>query len=201
MRTRDLAAEMRAAVGALNRPQAEALVQLGVDPLDIAIFEMVGVARVRIDDKSRLDEPNDDGPLAYISPVCCAHPAAGPEAADVWRSVRFGGLCDLIAWRHPGRWFLRVGSADWLGSIPPQFLDPDAVPIWRSPLNWFRARCTGLMLLTGDPGTAHRLLMDCAGGIVPEDEVHGRELRRLLERPYPIPPILPPRHGKVRDAA
>jgi hypothetical protein len=49
--------------------------------------------------------------------------------------------------------------------------------------------CTGLVLLTADQSENFLLLSNCLGGIVAEDEVHARQLRRIVERPFPGPAV------------
>jgi hypothetical protein len=71
----------------------------------------------------------------------------------------------------PDRWALRRGIASWLGACEPQYLDPDPVPVWRTPLGWLRAGCRGLVLLTEDKTDRYRCL-SMLGSIVAEDQAH-----------------------------
>jgi hypothetical protein len=114
------------------------------------------------------------------------------EAHDPPHTVRAGELVDLVAWhpRHPHRWALRTGAAEWLGAIEPQYLDPEPVPVWRSPLAWLRVGCVGLVMLSPDPPAAYRVLSGCRGGIVAEDPQHAAALRATLARPWPAPQII-----------
>ena len=60
-------------------------------------------------------------------------------------------------------------------------MDPAPVPIRRSVLSWFRAGCTGLVLLSRDPAVRYRLLMDCRGDVIAEDMAHAAKLRQALK--------------------
>ena len=104
-------------------------------------------------------------------------------------NLHLGNLVDLVAWdpRTPREWAQRTGPADWLGCVPPQYLAPEPVRIWRSVLNWFRAECNGLVVLSRDPAVVYRLLMEFGGGILAEDRDHVAEPGRVLKGPWPIP--------------
>lgn len=108
-----------------------------------------------------------------------------------------------MAWR-PDRLDVvatRVGAATWLGAIPPQYLAPVPVSVWRHPLGWLRVGCRGLVLLTTDLAEVSRVLFECLGGLEAEDERHAAELRRTLTRPWPQPAVWAckrPRHDAWR---
>jgi hypothetical protein len=123
-------------------------------------------------------------PVRVDSPVL-------PEAADPAAAVSAGAIVDIVAChpRHPGRWALRTGVAEWLGAIPPQYLEPDPVQIWRSPIAWLRAGARGLVILSRQPADAYRVLASCHGDIVAEDATHAAELAGL-DRPWPMPRII-----------
>jgi hypothetical protein len=130
--------------------------------------------------------PDPDGRTAFVLPVRVDNPLT-PEAADPDAAVAAGAIADLIALhpRAPDRWVTRTGAAEWLGACGPQYLDPDPVPVRRSPLAWLRAGCSGLVILSREP--AYRILAGCLGGIIAEDPHHAAELRRILERPWRTP--------------
>jgi hypothetical protein len=114
-----------------------------------------------------------------------------PETTRGIKAAQSGYLIDLLAF-HPARpdhWALRLGVATWLGSIAPQHCNPDPVRVWRTPLRWLQADSEGLCLLTRDRAENHRILTACLGGIVADDEIHARELRRVLERPWRVPEV------------
>jgi hypothetical protein len=90
----------------------------------------------------------------------------------------------------PRTWAVRTGAADVLGLVEPQYCDPEPVEIWRGPLNWFRAGCRGLVLLSREPVDVYRVLSQCGGGIVAEDKVHAKELTAALDHPWPHPPVI-----------
>ena len=189
MKTRALVAEMRAASAAMSKSDIDELEALGVARREIEIFEMVGLARIQRVADSPLYEPAEDrGALAYISPVLSQH-ANSPEAQRPEIYVRIGNIVDLVAWdpAEPRQWALRSGQAGWLGCVPPQYLDSEPVPVWRSVLAWFRGGCAGVVPLSRDAAETYTLLMGFHGGIIAEDQVHAAELRRILERPWPLP--------------
>ena len=177
--------------------------QSAITPFDGALLERAGVPRFLIDDGMiaagsitvRSDGTYDldpDGARAYITPCRVGDPST-PEAIGFEVVPQFGNLVDLVAWhpRRPHRWALRRGAGSWLGAIPPQLCDPPPVPIRRSPMSWLRAGATGLCPLDHDALGIWRVLNVCRS-LQAEDPNHARELRRALERPFPIPPITVP---------
>jgi hypothetical protein len=144
-------------------------------------------------------EFSDSGRSAYVMPVRTIS-LLGPEGADPIEVIRDGSIVDLIAFHpaHPDLWALRHGLANWLGAVEPQYLDPDPVPVWRTPLAWLRAGCRGLVLL-GDRASQYRILT-LLHSIVAEDDGHAAELRCLLARPWPVPQVVSSQ-AEVRHAA
>ena len=190
MKTRDIAHEMRKAIAALETRDVEQLVGLGVPEILIFYFQMVGIARVREDRSRTLYDPDSSGRWAYITPVC-VQSSETPESTRPDAYPLIGNLVDLVAWdeKTPTQWRLRVGSASWLGCIEPQYFESDPVTIWRSPLNWLRARCQGLVILSPERAERYSLLAGCSAGLVAEDEEHAAALRDILERPWPAPRV------------
>ena len=80
----------------------------------------------------------------------------------------------------PHAWASRCGSAEWLGCASRN--EPTAIR--RSPVDWLRHRCSGLVLLTRDLVRQYEILTDC-NDIVAEDEIHADVLNALLVYPYP----------------
>lgn len=193
MHTVDLARELRAAQEAIPDEYIGRLVALGVNQLDAAI--LVGTAQIR-ECSGGLFEPAPAGVPALITPVL-VDSVVVPESVVPESAPRVGDLVDLVAWfpLEPARWLLRVGTAEWLGAIEPQYLEPPPTPVWRGPFGWLTHGCIGLVPLSRSPHDMYAVL---AGlwGIVAEDRHHMRELRRTLERPWPCPPI----SVRARDA-
>lgn len=109
------------------------------------------------------------------------------------RLIRSSTRADLaisLIWLRGTQSTRRIGrcAATWLGCIEPQYLDPDPVAIRRSPLAWLQAGCDGLVILSGDPADAYRLLSGCCA-ITAENRQHAAELRKLVRRPGPLPRI------------
>jgi hypothetical protein len=173
-----------------NTPEAHkaALLKFGIAGREIR-FNMVATAPVRL--SGDFYEPDPTGRCAVITPVRIDVPTS-PESCTPASSCRFGLTIDLVAWwpSYPGRWALRTGGAEWLGAVEPQFCEPAPVSIRTSVLNWFKAGCTGLVLLSPTPADRYRILSSCRAGVIAEDREHARELRCLLGRSWPTPPIL-----------
>jgi hypothetical protein len=190
MKASDLVRELDVAIAALGEPGRRRLTELGIPPeLIEPPLAMIGLANIRV--SANQYEPDPHGGAALVTPVLIGNPGS-PEAVDPERTVRrAGALIDLVAWRpdRPDMIATRTGAASWLGAIEPQYLAPSPVAIWRSPLGWLRAGCRGLALLTPDPAEGWRILSDCTGGVVAEGEQHAAELRRILERPWPMPTV------------
>ena len=157
-------------------------------------------ASIRIaDGRFQLDAHGDA--KAFVIPVRVGNPLTA-EVNDPIKAVRHGTLIDLIALSpaYPNQWALRLGNAIRLGAIEPQFLMPEPVPVWRSPLGWLRNDCRGLVLLSRDRSEQYRVLSVC-DAIVAEDERHAAELREVLDHPWLAPPVYSRRRREVRDAA
>jgi hypothetical protein len=191
VKTAELAREMRNASAAMTRADIRELAGHGVNPLDIEGAGLVGIARISLTRDCGLYELDETGALAFITPVLVEDPRT-PESRCPEGFVRFGNLVDLLSWdpQAPGQWALRTGAATWLGCVPPQYLDPEPIRAWRGVLNWFRADCTGIVVLNPDPAITYSLLMSFPAGLVVEDEAHARDLQQILERPWPVPPII-----------
>jgi hypothetical protein len=190
MKTRELAAEMRAAFAVLTCNDMNYLVdEHGIPSSLIGSWQLIGATRYR---RVGLDqyEPDPDGNAAFVTPVLtdCVDT---PESLDPALAVRCGNLIDLVAWhpKCPRQWRLRCGSATWLGSIEPQYLRPKPVRLWRTVLRWLQSDCTGLCVLTRERFENFRLLSRCTGGIVAEDELHEQQIKSVLERPWPGPEV------------
>jgi hypothetical protein len=195
----DLAAEYSAALCGTGWADLQPLRDLGVSGPGLAI----GPAWAPIQVSQELFEfdPGDDG-YAFILPVRAANPLTAPEAPEPEKALREGEIIDLVAFStsFPCRWARRTGIATSLGCIEPQYLMPDPVPVWRSPLSWLLSGCRGLVLLTRDHRERYRTLSLC-DAIIAEDEEHAEQLRDLLEHPWLAPPVYVRRGRKVRDAA
>jgi hypothetical protein len=158
------------------------------------------LARIRVS-KGITFEPDDDGGGAFIVPVRVESPIT-PETFDAATAVRDGAIIDLVAFHplHPDRWALRRDVAEWLGAIEPQYLAPDPVPVWRSPLSWLQAGCRGIVLLSRERISQYRVLSGL-GEVVAEDLQHAVELRCIVERPWSAPPVTALRTEAHRHAA
>lgn len=200
MNTRDLSEEMGAARDAMTLAHYDELARHRISTDLSAWYGLVGAARVRV--TGGIYQPVPDGDPAYITPIR-VYDALSPEALqpDICALI-LGHLVDLVAWhpRHPSRWALRRDAATWLGCIEPQYLDPPPVHVRRSPLAWLQANCDGLVILNREPAAAYMLLTGLSA-IVAEDTEHEAELRRLVQRPWPLPRITAAHREALRHAA
>jgi hypothetical protein len=182
MNTATLVAEMRYALAELDIAHHAELAAAGVP----AIAHAVGASRIRVEGSFYWPDP--EGHPAYITPVLVDNPLTPESSIQTYIDLPY--LVDLLAWhpRHPARWALRVGAAEWLGFVEPQLLDPDPVIVRRWPYNWLRASCTGLVLLSREGASAYRVLSSVRA-ILAEDTAHAAELRQIAERPWSLPSI------------
>ena len=175
---------------ALWRTMAEDVQPLRAAGITETMLRLLPVALDRITVRGQLYEPDPDGGFAYILAVRADNPAT-PKTPDPETVIADGDMVDLIAFHpaYPRRWALRVGAAEWLGAVEPQYMQPAPVRIWRSPLAWLRAGCRGLVLLSNDRRDQYRHLASL-GSIIAEDAHHAAELQQLLEHPWPTPTVL-----------
>lgn len=182
----DLDAELCLAQGSLTEQQRG---QLRADGVGGQILRWGWAGALPVLLEGDLWQPCEGEPLAFVVPVKAAdgHTPENPNPENV---LRYGDVVDLVAFRpdRPDRWALRLGAAAWLGAIEPQFLEPRPVRVWRTPLEWLRAGGEGIVPLSHDPEEVRGVLLWCRA-IVAADVEHGRQLRRLLEKPARIPPI------------
>jgi hypothetical protein len=183
-----LVEEYRRALLATRYEDRRPLVTAGITGETIAAI-VPAYARIAVDGATF--EPDPEGGAAYLIPVRVDKPLT-PEAAEPTEAVRSGAIIDLLAFHpaHPYGWALRRDAAEWLGAIEPQYLDPEPVHVWRSPLDWLRARCRGIVIISRDAASAYRICTMCRGGIIAEDAGHAAELGGILGRPWPIPQII-----------
>jgi hypothetical protein len=183
----DLRAEMRVAHAQIRETDRDALIDLGIAAEVVDRFRMCGIEQVSIG--NGLYAPAPGGPIAIITPVR-VYSRVSPEARAARAYAHWGPIVDLVSWHpaEPERFALRVGAAEWLGCIEPQYLGAGPVPVHRSVLDWLRAGCVGLVLLSADPADQYRALC-CCDGIVAASAEHGKALRRVLARPWPHPSV------------
>lgn len=191
MNSRELFSEYAAALRNTEFADLAPLIAAGIGGRAISML-LPALDRVVIVDRANY-RPDPDGGVVYVIPVRAEHPST-PESRDADVAVADGGLIDLLAFHpsHPQRWSLRLGNAEWLGAVAPQFMGPGRVPVWRSPLAWLRAECRGIVLLTTDRPALYRILTTLYA-VIAEDDRHAADLRLILEHPWPTPPIIAPR--------
>lgn len=196
----DLCAEYRAALHGTTLRDLRPLRDAGIGTAGLALAPAYARVQLSRDAATFTFDPDSDL-VAFILPVRHSNPLS-PEAADPELEVAAGPIVDLLAFSPhvPGCWALRIGSACWLGAVEPQYLMPDPVPIWRTPMHWLGNDCRGLVLLSPDKRDRYRVLT-CLDSIVAEDELHARELRGLLAQPWLAPPVYVRQAREVRRAA
>jgi hypothetical protein len=149
--------------------------------------------KVSLDRRGELYHPDEAGRPAWVIPVCVVDPVISDEieAADPLAVVSAGFVVDLLAFSPaaPGHYATRCGVATVLGCIPPQYCNPEPVPIHRDLTRWLCSECRGLVLLSRDPFEIRRILRHCIS-IEAENAEHAADLRRMLEMPQPVWPAV-----------
>jgi hypothetical protein len=93
-------------------------------------------------------------------------------------------VLDLVAWplHDPARFASGLGRAEGLGlwqvHNPATYFGGRPLQIWRTPLSWLQAGCTGAVILK--PTSAPSWLSATPGPLAGENATHARELARLL---------------------
>jgi hypothetical protein len=185
----DLDAEYLAALSDTSPLRRRELLQAGVPQ---RALDLAGPAFALVRPVGRLlFEPNPDSELgAFLIPVRAEHPNT-PESTNPEAAIAEGEIVDMVAFDPSlaGHWVCRTGNAEWLGACPPQYMEPPPVPLHRSPIDWLRADCQGLVCLARAPIEIHRFLLRFAALDV-ADEAHAAMLLAVLERPPQHPEIL-----------
>jgi hypothetical protein len=188
MSAADIADEYRRA---LLATKPDDLLPLSKNGISAQTITAVAPAIARITVTGPTYQPDPCGGIAFLLPVRVESPVT-PEADDPVETIRIGSIVDILAF-HPTyrfRFALRRDTGEWLGAIEPQHLEPPPVHVWRSPIDWLRAGCRGLVILSREPADAYRILTGCRGGILVEDAEYAAELQAILERPWPLPCII-----------
>ena len=93
---------------------------------------------------------------------------------------------DVVAWSPSlnklTTWLGRAWALGEEAVYRPRLSPHGELPVWRSPVEWLKARRKGLCLVRLK-AAAHYL--DDAGPLLAEDAAHGAELKQLLTRPAP----------------
>lgn len=145
----------------LQRADAAELLKRGVNIQDMLLHEMVGVARVRLDEHQLWHPVQHGGAKVFVSPVRVAREGdlMSPEPMETNRG---GELVDLVAWRpskdpaKPALWYLREGNADTLGTVRTDLYremlprSRPAVELRSDVLDWLKHRGEGVLVLTQD---------------------------------------------------
>jgi hypothetical protein len=171
---------------ALRATSRGAVCSLGISASAIRLT-CPALTGITLDHVGELYRPDPAGRPAWVIPATAVDPGLPDliETADPIAAVGdMTAVVDFVAFSpsSPGRWALRLGAATELGMIEPQYCGPAPVPVHRSPIEWLRAGCNGIALLTRNPCEAERILREC-GTIEAEDAAHAFELRRLVLLP------------------
>lgn len=186
------ALEAEFAGAALDGEQRADLERRGI-PWPLAY--LVGRARIEWLEGG-LYSPAPDGEPAWIIPCRRDPEELGFETLNPAAATLYGDSIDLVAVEpgRGGRIATRRGVATTLGNIEPQIVQPEPVAVWRSPWRWLLSGGRGLVLL-GSPLDHYQILSGLAA-IIAEDLPHARELRAIVERPFPAPPVLVADRGR-----
>jgi hypothetical protein len=192
MKTAELEAERRQSLANFRREHMDELIRCGVPVSLIADHLMVGVELIGLT-ADGCYYPDADGELAFVSPIRCQYPVT-PQPTDPWSFVRCGDLIDLLAWDPAADdWALRTGNAAWLGCSEvqdyPELVKPGPTRLWRTPREWFRFNCNGLVILSPHRGERYRILSQLHGDIEVEDAAHKRLMDKILKHPWPAPRV------------
>jgi hypothetical protein len=184
----DLDAEYAAALRDTTAISLRSLYDAGATERGMALAAPA-LARLQLNGGG-LFEPDPDGPAAFIMPVRVEFPET-PESIDPLAAITSGDIVDLVAFTPAlrARWALRCGAAEWLGACAPQYMEPEPVRLYRSPLDWLRASCEGMVCLATAPRDTYRFLTRFHALSV-EDEEHATTLREIIDRPFFQPEIL-----------
>lgn len=194
----DATAEYLAALCETTDKALRPLRQAGVTERALTLA-VPAFARVRPCAPGLFEIDPDSSIGAFILPVRVDYPET-PETLDRETALTAGAIVDLVAFT-PGlavRWALRTGGAEWLGVCDPQYFEPAPVPLYRTPLDWLRADCQGLVCLATAPLEIYRFLSRFHA-VATDDDGHADALRTLLDRPLFGPEIHSagsPRHGR-----
>lgn len=161
---------------AIRAAHREFLTSQGVSRRTLIEAGLVGVSRVHMSGGSF--EFSDDGEPAFISPV--------HELRDGGRHLDpFPATADLLAWlpRKPKTFARWLGVAMFLGEpyLRAAMEAGEAIRVYRTPLDWLRAGCAGVVIL--DTRRAWAEFGSLEWPLVADDVEHGRELRRILTPP------------------
>ena len=155
---RDLWAELR--IARANRDVDDILQRHGVtDPNAKAICGLARIVRM-----GNFFEFHSSGEYAVIVPVI-----AGDDVVD------------LLAFdpSKPEEWWYRIGGERLLdGDALGDQLLGKPLQIYRTPLNWLKGRCDGVVIF--DTNRAFIDLATAPNGVVGEDDEHTEELRRTM---------------------
>lgn len=186
----DIIAEYLRAMRATPFKAAEQLhTQFGIPWISVRATCPVPMKVTFADKAQRFYQPDSDGFPVWVLPVTCVDPEQSEEieVSDPLKVISCGRVVDLLGFdpERPRRFVRRTGLAPVLGCVPPQYCDPDRVPVWRDVTDWLRAGCVGLVLLTDDPFERGRILRRI-GAVLVEDPEHAAQLKAWLELPaYP----------------
>jgi hypothetical protein len=164
---KQLPGEMRQAVANLTKDDLDRLQDLGVPWLQISAFQMVGTAMISRIIDTPFYELDPTGVRAFITPVLRQLPDSF-ESVDPAVFCRSGKVVELVAWmpHWPQYLQVRLGGAECLGLVPPQYLDPDPVTIRRNPLDWLIAGCDGVVILPDIENTNRHIIDQFRGGVI-----------------------------------
>jgi hypothetical protein len=164
MKTSMLCEEHRVAIRVTRKEDIDELIRHGVAIEAIAAV-CPACAPIALDRDGDRYWPDDTGCSGWIVPARVVDPASELiETVDPLHVISRGPVIDLVAFRpdQPGYWALRLGLATVLGAVQLQDADADPVIVHFDVMDWLRAGCSGIVLLTSDPMEVNRILRQCA---------------------------------------
>lgn len=182
----DLKAEWEMSLDNPDRTPLEQFSALGVEFDSLLACGYWGGARVCCEGQNW--SPDESGEPMIIQPVYA------DEIPSVECCVDDPLLVDLIAWRieQPERWWYRRGELGLvLGAIEIERARHfgHSLHLYRTPLNWLRARGRGACVLDWQYARS-KLLGLPAITLISEDDAHGEEIDQHLHEADPAQPLI-----------
>lgn len=188
----------------ISQEFVDRLASLGVSIAPLVGEVLLAQARIKIL-KSGQFELNPSSPaVAIITPIrvdsrvpptsieclpegrAAGAPVAKNREPAEYVIPRRGSTIDLVAW-HPSRpenFATLLGIATILGVVRgPQDSKSAPVRVHRGVLGWFRAGCSGIVMLSQDPAVRFDVLHQIGGKIIAEDDEHETLLRKWAQPP------------------
>lgn len=187
----DLERELALAIGNVTPDNFQIIKALGIPRPMVTSCDLVGLARVRFG--ADFYEPDAAGEWAIIVAVRADGRWPGEICHPLARQVALVGhhVVDLVAFRPSDIRFFRrrLGVALILGYLPPPWFQPPIARLHETVVDWLLAGGDGVVILERSDQAVAQVLASCPRGFSTRSRAFGASLRRIIERPRPVPPI------------